>query len=68
MLLFINFKPFTADIVIMENSITGILNVTPEIDYHEIESDWHLVHCENPDSINADLIEFVTAQTYFAKP
>jgi len=52
----------TADIVIMENSITGILKAIPEAEYHEIEGGGHLVHYENPESINPVLIEFLLGE------
>ena len=49
----------TADIVIMENSIANILNAIPEVEYHEIEGGGHLVHYENPESVNALLTKFL---------
>jgi len=52
----------TADIVIMEDSIANIINAIPDIEYYEIEGGGHLVHYENPESVNAVLIEFLLEQ------
>lgn len=49
----------TADIVIMEDSITNIINAIPAIRYHEIEGGGHLVHYENPESVNPVLVDFL---------
>jgi len=49
----------TADIVIMEDSIRNIKKAIPAIQYHEIEGGGHLVHYEEPESVNPVLVEFL---------
>jgi pimeloyl-ACP methyl ester carboxylesterase len=49
----------TADMVIMDDSIANIKAAIPGIAYHEIEGGGHLVHYENPESINTVLTEFL---------
>ncbi|MGM0653187.1 MAG: alpha/beta fold hydrolase [Bacillota bacterium] len=49
----------TADNVIMEESIDRIKNAIPDIKYHEIEGGGHLVHYENPESVNEVLTQFL---------
>ena len=48
----------TADIIIMDDSIENIKKAIPEIEYHEIKGGGHLVHYENPGSVNGVLTEF----------
>ena len=48
----------TADIVIMEDSISNIKKAIPDLTYHEIDGGGHLVHYENPGSVNSVLTEF----------
>lgn len=49
----------TADIVIMDDSINNIIKAIPDLKYHEIEGGGHLVHYENPESVNTVLKEFL---------
>ncbi len=49
----------TADMVIMEDSINSIINAIPVMQYHEIEGGGHLVHYEDPESVNTVLIDFL---------
>jgi pimeloyl-ACP methyl ester carboxylesterase len=49
----------TADNVIMEDSITNIINAIPAVQYHQIEGGGHLVHYEDPQSVNPVLIKFL---------
>jgi len=47
-----------ADTVIQSDSIHNIKQAMPEVNYHEIKGGGHLVHYENPESVNSTLVKF----------
>ncbi|PKL15427.1 MAG: hypothetical protein CVV49_21275 [Spirochaetae bacterium HGW-Spirochaetae-5] len=48
----------TADTLILKDSISNIKNAMPDISYHEIKDEGHLVHYENPEPVNSTLVNF----------
>jgi pimeloyl-ACP methyl ester carboxylesterase len=50
----------TLDRLIAADSMSGLRDLLPEVEYHEIEGAGHLAHYEFPDRINPTLIRFLT--------
>ena len=50
----------TEDALILEDSMSRLRKLLPDVEYHEIDGAAHLAHYEYPERINPILIEFLT--------